>query len=78
MTPLRGNLRPTGDFLVSGMCTRGGPSTPHQKIYRLKIAVDQEEQSVDYMLRGNEQGADYLQLLHPGKLMPNQFFKLHL
>ncbi len=42
--------------LASLMCTIGGPSTAPQRIYRLKIAVDQEEQSVDYMLRGNKQG----------------------
>lgn len=60
------------------MCTRGGPSTVPQRLYRLKIAVDQEEQSVDYMLRGNKQGADYLQLVHSVKLMPNQLFKVHL
>lgn len=44
----------------------------------LKITVDQEEQSVDFMLRGNKQGADYLHLVHHGKLMPNQLFKAHL
>lgn len=42
-----------------------------------KIAVNQEEQSVDHM-RGNKWGADYLQLVRCGKLMLNQFNKMHL
>jgi len=51
------------------MCIIGGPSTTQQ---RLKIVADQEEQSVGYMLRGDKQGADYLQLVCPEKLLPNQ------
>lgn len=43
-----------------------------------KIAVNQEEQSVDHTLRGNKRGADYLQSLLSGKLMLNQFGKMHL
>lgn len=43
-----------------------------------KIAVNQEEQSVDHTLRGNKWGADYLQSLLSGKLMLNQFDKMHL
>lgn len=43
-----------------------------------KIAVNQEEQSADRTLRGNKRGADYLQSLLSGKLMLNQFDKMHL
>lgn len=49
-----------------------------ERFYRLKITADQEEQSVGCMLCEDKWGADYLQLVCPGKLMPNQFFKLHL
>lgn len=43
-----------------------------------KIAVNQEEQSADRTLGGNKRGADYLQSLLSGKLMLNQFDKMHL
>lgn len=40
--------------------------------------MNQEEQSADRTLRGNKRGADYLQSLLSGKLMLNQFDKMHL
>lgn len=49
-----------------------------EKSETTKIAVNQEEQSVDLTLRGNKRGADYLQSLLSGKLMLNQFNKMHL
>lgn len=49
-----------------------------KKLEATKIAVNQEEQSVDHTLRGNKRGADYLQSLLSGKLMLNQFHKMHL
>lgn len=42
-----------------------------------KIAVNQEEQSVDCTWGGNKWGADYLQSVLSGKLMLNQFDKMH-
>lgn len=49
-----------------------------KKLEATKIAVNQEEQSVDRTLRGNKRGADYLQSLLSEKLMLNQFDKMHL